>query len=138
MITHSDLFDQVVLPLGQAINSWSHIRGFNIMMAFLNDKNEAEIRLKENSAAFANTNSMLFGPNMKNLLVNKHIWKTSQKSFLEQWNNKIRSPPKTVERSSPFEGNPFPKPEGTGRKAICRSWPITPTIPTTIKRTTKE
>ena len=43
------------------------------MMAFLNDKNEAEIKLKENSAAFANTNSMLFGSNMKNLLVNKHI-----------------------------------------------------------------
>lgn len=61
----SDLFDQVILLLGQVTYSCSYIRRLNILIRFFNDKNQAEIMFKENIAALAGTDDMLFGPKYK-------------------------------------------------------------------------
>ena len=57
----SKLFDQVVLLLGQAMNSCSYIRRFNVLMSFLGDKKRVESMLQDNAAVFSDAWNMLFG-----------------------------------------------------------------------------
>ena len=48
----SKLFDQVILFLGQAMNSCSYIRRFNVLMSFVGDKKRVESMCKDNATAF--------------------------------------------------------------------------------------
>ena len=48
----SKLFDQVFLLLGQAMNSCSYFRRFNVLMSFVGDKKRVKSMLKYNAAAF--------------------------------------------------------------------------------------
>ena len=61
------LFSQVILILGQAINSCSYIRCFNALMSFAEDKKRVEFMLKHNATAFSEANNMLFGPKYEEL-----------------------------------------------------------------------
>ena len=54
--------DQVVLLLGQAVNTCAYIRRFNILMSFIGDKEKVQIMLKENAEAFRDNEKILFGP----------------------------------------------------------------------------
>ena len=65
----SKLFDQVILFLGQAMNSCFYIRHFNALMPFVRDKKRVDSMLKDNATAFSDAGNMLFGPNYKELLV---------------------------------------------------------------------
>ena len=47
LITTSYLMDQVILLLGQAINTCAYIRIFNILMSLMRDKKKAEMMLKK-------------------------------------------------------------------------------------------
>ena len=60
----SDLFDQVVLLLGQAINSCSHKMRFNILLTFLNDNKKSNVMSIEYRVTLADTNNILFSQNM--------------------------------------------------------------------------
>ena len=62
LITISYLMDQVVLFLGQAVNTRAHIRRFNILMSFISDKKKVEMLLKENTEAFRDNEKTLLGP----------------------------------------------------------------------------
>ena len=46
-------FDHIILLLGQAMNTCSHFRRFNILMALLGDKKRTEAMLMNNASAFA-------------------------------------------------------------------------------------
>ena len=48
----SKLFDQVILLLGQAMNSCSYIRPFNVLLSFVGDKKRAESMLRDNATPF--------------------------------------------------------------------------------------
>ena len=65
----SKLFDQVILFLGQAMNSCFYIRHFNALMSFVRDKKRVDSMLKDNATAFSDAGNMLFGPKYKELLV---------------------------------------------------------------------
>ena len=54
--------DQVVLLLGQAVNTCVYIRRFNILMSFISDKEKVKIMLKENAEASRDNEKILFGP----------------------------------------------------------------------------
>ena len=63
----SKLFDQVILLLGQAMNSCSYIRRFNVLMFFVGDKKRVGFMFKDNATAFSDAENMSFGPrNMRN------------------------------------------------------------------------
>lgn len=65
----SNLFDQVVLPLGKTINSCFYKSFFNILMVFLNQEKKTEIMIRETSAGFDDTNSILLVPNYEEFVV---------------------------------------------------------------------
>ena len=48
----SKLFDQVFLLLGQAMNSCSSFRRFNVLMSFVGDRKRVKSMLKDNATAF--------------------------------------------------------------------------------------
>ena len=64
----SKLFDQVILLLGQAMNSCFYIRCFNVLMSFIADKKRAESILKDNATALSEAQNMLFGPKYEELV----------------------------------------------------------------------
>ena len=49
----SKLLDQVISLLGQAMNSCSYNRCFNVLMSFIGDKKRVESILKDNATAFS-------------------------------------------------------------------------------------
>lgn len=65
----SNLFDQVVLPLGKTINSCFYKSFFNILMVFLNQEKKTQIMIRESSAGFDDTNSILLVPNYEGFVV---------------------------------------------------------------------
>ena len=83
-------------------------------MSFLNDTKRTEIMLKENSAAFVDIDNMLFGPKYKEFVAKSINLKNKSKELFEAISP--HHPKKQVERSSPFEGPPFFKPEEKGGK----------------------
>ena len=62
----SKLFDQVILLLGQAMNSCSYIRRFNVLMSFIGDKKRVESMLKDNATAFLDARTCYLGLSMRN------------------------------------------------------------------------
>ena len=64
----SKLFDQVILLLGQAMNSCSYIRHFNVLMSSVVYKKRVEFLLKDNATAFSEEKNMLFGPKYEQLV----------------------------------------------------------------------
>ena len=64
----SKLFDQVILLLGQAMNSCSYIRRFSVLMSFVGDKKRVEYMLEDNSRAFPDAGNMLLGPKYEKLV----------------------------------------------------------------------
>ena len=58
----SKLFNQAILHLGQAMNSCSYIRHFNVLMPFIGDTKRVESMLKGNATTFLEAENMLFGP----------------------------------------------------------------------------
>ena len=59
----SRLLDQVLIFLGQSVNTCTYVRQFNILMASVNDKKKVEKMIKENSHVFIDesNSNMLFG-----------------------------------------------------------------------------
>ena len=53
------LFYKVILLLGQAMDSCSYIKRFNVLMSFVGDKKRVESMFKDNATAFSNAESML-------------------------------------------------------------------------------
>ena len=47
----SQLLDQVLILLGESVNTCSYVRGFNILMISVNDKKKVKM-IKQNSQAF--------------------------------------------------------------------------------------
>ena len=68
LITISYLMDQVVLFLGQAVNTRAHIRRFNILMSFISDKKKVEMLLKEHTEAFRDNEKTLLGPKFEEVV----------------------------------------------------------------------
>ena len=64
----SKLFDQVILLLGQAMNSCFYIRHFNVLMPFVGVKKRVESMLKDSATAFSEGENMLFGPKYEELM----------------------------------------------------------------------
>ena len=99
------LFSQVILILGQAINSCSYIRCFNALMSFVEDKKRVEFMLKHNATAFSEANNMLFGPKYEELgaksLSSKNICKELFGSTKNQGSSKEGS------RRQPFRKEPL-------------------------------
>ena len=60
-------FDQIILFLGQAMNSCSYIRHFNVLMSFVGDKKRVESMLKDNTTAISDAGNMLFGSKYEDL-----------------------------------------------------------------------
>ena len=48
----SQILDQVLIFLGQSVNTCTYFCRFNILMAFVNDKKKVEKMIKENSHVF--------------------------------------------------------------------------------------
>ena len=65
----SKLFYHVILLFGQAMNSRSYIRRFNIPTSFVGDKKRVESMLKDNSTALSDAENMLFGSKYEELVV---------------------------------------------------------------------
>ena len=65
----SKLFYHVILLFGQAMNSRSYIRRFNILRSFVGDKKRVESMLKDNSKALSDAENMLFGSKYEELVV---------------------------------------------------------------------
>ena len=63
------LFYKVILLLGQAMDSCSYIKRFNVLMAFVGDKKRVESMFKDNATAFSNAESMLLWPKDEELVV---------------------------------------------------------------------
>ena len=53
------LFDQVILLLGQGMNTCFYIRHFNVLISFVGDKKSTESMLKDNATAFSDAENML-------------------------------------------------------------------------------
>ena len=64
----SKLFDQVILFLGQAMNSCSYIRRFNVLMSFVGYKKRVESVLKDNATGISDAENMIFGPKYEDLV----------------------------------------------------------------------
>ena len=64
----SKLFDQVILLLGQAMNSCSYIRRFNVLMSFVGNKKRVESMFKDNATAFSDAGNILFWPKYEELV----------------------------------------------------------------------
>ena len=77
----SKLFDQVVLLLGQAMNSCSYIRRFNVLMSFVGDKKRVESMLKDNATAFSDAGNMLFGSKYEELVAKSLSSKNKSKEL---------------------------------------------------------
>ena len=105
----SNLFDQVILLLGQAMNSCAYIRRFNILMAFLGDKKKVDNMLKDNASAFTDTNDLLFGPKYEELVAKT----LSSKSKSKELFNACKSPnSRDGIRRQPFRRNPLSNQRG--------------------------
>ena len=74
--------DQVTFLLGQAMNSCSYIRRFNVLMSFVGDTKRIESMLKDNATAFSDAGNMLFGSKYKELVAKSLSSKKNQKSSL--------------------------------------------------------
>ena len=77
----SKLFDQVILLLGQAMNSCSYIRHFNVLMSSVGDKKRVESLLKDNATAFSDAKNMLFGPKYEQLVAKSMRSKNKSKEL---------------------------------------------------------
>ena len=73
-------FDQVILLLGQAMNSCSYIRRFNVLMPFVGNKKRAQSMLKDNATTLSDAGNMLFGSKYEELVVKDLSSKIDQKS----------------------------------------------------------
>ena len=77
----SKLFNQVVLLLGQAMNSCSYIRRFNVLMFIVRDKKRVECMLKDHARAFSDSDNMLFGPKYEELVAKSLTSKNRSKEL---------------------------------------------------------
>ena len=109
----SKLFDQVVLLLGQAINSCSYIRRFNVLMSFVGDKKRVESMLKDNATAFWDAGNMLFGSKYEELVVKSLSSKNKSKELFGSIKNQGLS--KEGSRRQPFRNGP----QGNQGYQIC-------------------
>ena len=66
------LLHQVILLLGQVMNSCSYIRRFNVLMSLVGDTKRIESMLKDSATAFSDAGNMLFGPKYEELVA-KHL-----------------------------------------------------------------
>ena len=82
----SDMMDQVVLLLGQAINTCSYIRRFNILMSFIGDKVKVDAMLKENAEAFKDSKEMLFGQKFEEVVTKSIASKNKSMEFFDSLN----------------------------------------------------
>ena len=96
----SKFFDQVVSLLGQAMNSCSYIRRFNVLMSFIGDKKWIESMLKDNATAFLDAGNMLFGSEYEELVPKSLSSKNRSKELLGSIKNQGSS--KEGRRRQPF------------------------------------
>ena len=96
----SKLFDQVILLLGQAMNSCSYIRHFNFLMSFVGDKKIIDSMLKDNTTAFSEAENMLFGSKYEELMLKSLSSENRSKEFFGSIKNKGSS--KEGNRRHPF------------------------------------
>ena len=96
----SKLFDQVVLLLGQAMNSCSYIRRFNVLMSFVGDKKRVESMLKDNATAFSDAGNMLFESKYEELVAKSLSSKNRSKELFGSIKNQGTS--KEGSRRQPF------------------------------------
>ena len=83
----SKLFDQVILLLGQAMNSCSCIRRFSVLMSFVGDKKRVEYMLEDNSRAFPDAGNMLLGPKYEKLVAKSLTPKNRSKELFGSTKN---------------------------------------------------
>ena len=103
----SHLLDQVLILLGQSVNSCTYTRRFNILMAFINDKKRVEVMMKENADAFIDESNanMLFGPKFEETVAKSLTSKSKSKEFFGALNQ-----PASSSTKEPTKHNkPFPR-----------------------------
>ena len=130
----SKLFDQVVLLLGQAMNSCSYIRHFNVLMSFVVDKKRVESMLKDNATAFSDAGNMLFGSKYEELVAKSLSSKNKSKELFGSIKNQGSS--KEGSRRHLFGRVPYLEAEGIGGEDFHSCWSnLATTIP--YRRTRK-
>ena len=112
----SKLFDQVVLLLGQAMNSCSYIRRFNVLMSFVGDKKRVESMLKDNATAFSDAGNMLFGSKYEELVAKSLSSKNKSKELFGSIKNQGSS--KEGSRRQPFRKGPLFRSRGNRGRGI--------------------
>ena len=112
----SKLFDQVVLLLGQAMNSCSYIRRFNVLMSFVGDKKRVESMLKDNATAFSDACNMLFGSKYEELVAKSLSSKNKSKELFGSIKNQGSS--KEGSRRQPFRKGPLFRSRGNRGRGI--------------------
>ena len=112
----SKLFDQVILLLGQAMNSCSYIRRFNVLMSFVGDTKRIESMLKDNATAFSDAGNMLFGPKYEELVAKFLSSKNKSKELFGSIKNQGSS--KEGSRRQPFRKGPLFRSRGNRGRGI--------------------
>ena len=109
-------FDQVILFLGQAMNSCSYIRRFNILMSFLGDKKRVESMLQDNAAVFSDAWNMLFGSKYEELVTKSLSLKNRSKELFGS--TKTQESSKERSRRQPFRKGPLFRSRGKRERGI--------------------
>ena len=109
-------FDQVILFLGQAMNSCSYIRRFNVLMSFVGDKKRVESMLKDNATAFSDAGNMLFGSKYEELVAKSLSSKNKSKELFGSIKNQGSS--KEGSRRQPFRKGPLFRSRGNRGRGI--------------------
>lgn len=112
----SQLFDQTILLLGQAYNSCSYLRMFNVLMSFIPDKKKVESMLKEMSSSFVpseKTEPALFGPKYEDMVSKFLSSKNKSKELFTSF--KKNSSRGSHAASRPFSRGPLFQTRGRGR-----------------------
>ena len=104
LLKMSIVFDQVIFFLGQDINLCLHIRHFNVLMSFFEDKKRAESVIKDNAAVFSEAENTLLGPKYEELVANFLSSKNKLKELFGSIRNQGLS--KQGNRKQPFRIGP--------------------------------
>ena len=112
LLEMSKLFNQVILPLGQAMNLCSYITHFNFLMFFVGDEEREDSVLKDNATAVSEAENMLFGSKNEELAAKSLRSKNISKELFGSIKNKGSS--KEGIEHSPFEKVPYLEPEEIG------------------------
>ena len=112
----SKLFDQVILLLGQAMNSCSYIRHFNFLMSFVGDKKRIDSMLKDNTTAFSEAENMLFGSKYEELMLKTLNSKNRSKELFGSIKNQGLS--KEGNRRQPFRKCSLFRTRGNRRRGM--------------------